>query len=246
MSGTDKLDATDRMILVRVKIERAKKHLGDLAAKILALSHTTIIARDANGGAPPSHFKRVPTLSFDVVAIAGDVVHNLRSALDHLAMQLAIVGSTESGRPLTEKEIRQIEFPIAETDAKYESDKARKVKGMRPEAVKALDMLKPYKGGNDPLWRIHELDNIDKHRALFTTAHDFLFTSDWLDGGYLLKTDKPNFTGVESEVEKNIQAEIEEAVSQTQVAQTNALPPSLHQLVDFVENLVRSFEPMLE
>jgi hypothetical protein len=245
------LKAIDRIILIRVKVERAKKHLRDLATEILALEHTDIIISDVDFDvlhhpiallhAAPGP-TRVPTLSFDVVSIAGDVVHNLRSALDHLAQHLAIVGSAS----LSDKELRQIEFPIAETPAKYEADKARKVKGMRLEAIEAIDRLKPYKGGNDALWRIHELDNIDKHRALFTVAHDFLFTSAWFPGTYLFKTDNPNFSGVESKVEHDIQAEIEEALNKPQISQGGALLPSLHQLVDFVDNLIPSFEPLLK
>jgi hypothetical protein len=256
VSSTDKLDATDRIILVRVKVERARKHLRDLAAEILTLSHTTILTPDPNTRvAPhpisllhPNKFQRVPTLSFEVVAIAGDVVHNLRSALDHLAQQLVRVGLTITPPvvALTDKELRQVEFPVSETVEKYQADKARKVKGMQPRAIEAIDRLKPYKGGNDALWRIHELDNIDKHRSLFTVAHDFLFTSDWFDGAYLLKADNPHFSGIERDVEQDVQTEIESAVGNTRTAQASALLPSLYQLLDVVESIVRDFKPMLE
>jgi hypothetical protein len=109
--------------------------------------------------------------------------------LDHLAQQLALIGCPT----LTDKELRQIEFPIAEILTKYEADNARKVRGMRPEAVKEIDRLKPYKDGNDALWRIHELDNIDKHRTLFTCGPEIIFTSDWFNGVYQFKTDEPAF-----------------------------------------------------
>jgi len=250
----DKLDADDRIILVRVKVERAKKHLRDLATEVLSLHNTAVVMSDPNTGLSPqsvsvlhpNNFQELPTLSFEVVAIAGDVVHNLRSALDHLAQQLVLVGLNPA-TPITDKELRQIEFPIAETLAKYEADKARKVKGMRPEAIEAIDRLKPYKGGNDALWRIHELDNIDKHRTLFTVAHDFLFTADWLlNGAYVMKTDNPHFAGVEPKMEQDVQTEIEKAVGNSQVTQANALLPSLHQLVDVVENLVLGLKPFLE
>jgi hypothetical protein len=251
----NKLDSTDRLILVQVKVERAKKHLRDLAAEILALQNTTIITTDPDTGVAPhpitlldTHkFKEVPTLPFDTVTIAGDVIHNIRAALDHLARQLVFVGMdcAPAAIPLTEKDLRGIEFPIAETPEKYEADKARKTKRMLPEAIEAIDALKPYKGGNDALWRIHELDNIDKHRTLFTLAHDFLFTGDWFDGAYLLKAENPLFAGVEAQVEKDIQLEITEAVSQPKVSQSNTLLPSLHQLVDFVDNLVLTFKPLL-
>lgn len=147
--------------------------------------------------------------------------------------------------PLRPEELRQIEFPIAETSEKYEAYKLKKMKRMLPEATEAIDRLKPYKGGNDALWRIHELDNIDKHRALFTLAHDFLFTSDWFSGTYLLRAENPLFGGVEAQVEQDIQLEIEKVVSQSQGSRTNALLPSLHQLVDFVDNLVVDFKPLL-
>jgi hypothetical protein len=102
VEASDKLRADDRIILVRVKVERAKKHLRDLAAEVLSLEHVTILTPDPNTGvAPhtisllhPNEFKQVPSLSFEAVAIAGDVVQNLRSALDHLAQQLVLVGLT--------------------------------------------------------------------------------------------------------------------------------------------------------
>jgi hypothetical protein len=252
----EKLDALDRIILIRVKVEWAKKHLQNLATDVLAATYTTILTPDPDTGVPPhpiallhpNDFPKVPTFSVDVITSAGDIVHNLRSALDHLAQQLVAVGVTKRPPkpPLTAEQIRRIGFPIAETSKKYKAEKRAKVKGMLPEARKAIDRLKPYKGGNDALWRIHELDNIDKHRSLFTVAPHFLFTAQWLEGCYMLKTDKPHFTGIETQVEKDIQLEIKEALSQPQVSKANALLPSLHQLVKFVDDLILSFKPLLE
>jgi hypothetical protein len=139
-------------------------------------------------------------------------------------------------------------FPIAKDLNAYESSKAGKVKGMRPEAVKAIDALSPYKGGNDPLWRIHELDIIDKHRALFTVGQDYQFTGDWFEmGSYLLQAQSPDFAGVfDSQVENDVQLEIKKAVSNAKIPQSNALLPSLHQLINFVDDLVASFKPLLQ
>jgi hypothetical protein len=243
------LRAIDRLILIRVKVEWAKKRLRDLAAESLTLEHTTVVARDENTGVPPNPitfiwgggFPKVPTISFDAICLAGDIVHNLRAALDHLAQQLALVGSPT----LTEEELRRIEFPIAKSLSEYEAQKARKVKGMRPKAVEAIDKLRPYKGGNDALWRLRELDNTDKHRTLFTFGPEFIFTADWLTGVYHFKTDDPHFSGIESDVEKDLKLEIQKAISEPQVGQANALLPSLHELVNMVEDLVRGFEPFL-
>jgi hypothetical protein len=114
-------------------------------------------------------------------------------------------------------------------------------------AVKAIDGFEPYKGGNDLLWRIHELNNIDKHRALFTVDSDCVMLDDWLPPfGYLLKGGDPTFSGVfDDEVEKNVEFEFEEAITQSQIPQDDALLPTLHQMVDFVESLVESFRPFL-
>jgi hypothetical protein len=180
------------------------------------------------------------------VASAGDIVHNLRSALDHLAHQLVLVGSP--GKEPT----RRIEFPIAKDFATYEKDKRAKVEGMRQDAIAAIDALKPYKGGNDDLWRIHELDNIDKHRGLFTIGRDYLFTADWMpdDTGwqtYLMRASDPHFAGLfDMEAEKDVQLEIDEAVSNPKIGQTHALLPSLHRLVHVVDSLAPDFLKFLE
>jgi hypothetical protein len=243
------LRAIDRLVLIRVKIEWAKKHLSNLAAESLALKHTTVVTRDEKTGVPPhpiamlwGDFPSVPTISFDAVCLAGDVIHNLRAALDHLAQHLALVGCPA----LTDKELRQVEFPIAETPAKYEADKARKVKGMKPEAIERIDRLKPYRGGNDALWRLHALDNIDKHRTLFTFGPEFIFTSDWFTGTYHFKTDDPHFTGIEGDVETDIKRAIEKALDKPESERNNALLPMLHDLVKMVDDLVRDFEALLE
>jgi hypothetical protein len=85
----------------------------------------------------------------DALAIAGDVIHNLRSAFDHLAYQLVCVGTGDEFPKNTG-------FPIADSAKAYEEEKERrKVERMPPKAVEAIDFLKPYRSGNPPLWRIH-------------------------------------------------------------------------------------------
>src|SRR5258708_2591931 len=238
------LKADDRIILIRVKIERAKKHLRDLAGELLIAKNvktTVVVGEDESGfrQGVPDKFITLPRMPFDVVVLAGEIIHNLRSALDHLAWQLVeTAGNVPSSDTM---------FPILLSLDGYESSKIGKVKGMRPEAIKAIDRLKPYKGGNDELWRIHELDIIDKHRTLFSVAHDYLFFGDWFDGDYYFKTNAPHFAGVfDTQVEQDMQLEIDKAVGQTQVTQSNSLLPSLHRLVDFVDNLIAGFKPLLE
>ena len=246
MGLNDRLSSQERLILIRVKIERAKKHLEDLDVELTRFrdsSQKVILEQiDPATGNSFEDFTTLRRVPFNVIACAGDVVHNLRSALDHLANQLVWVGSGQQPS-------RNIEFPIAKDEATYERDKVRKVHGMRQTAIEAIDALKPYRGGNDALWRIHELDVIDKHRTLFTVGHDTLFTADWIEDffgfrQFLLKATDPDFA-LDSDVEKDIDAEIGEAINKSSILKGYALLPTLHQFVDFVEGLVLGFEPLL-
>src|SRR5215467_5532663 len=53
------------------------------------------------------------------------------------------------------------------------SERRSVIKTFAPQAVKLMDALKPYKGGNDVLWHLSRLNNIDKHRLLITTSMRF-------------------------------------------------------------------------
>jgi hypothetical protein len=53
VSSSDKLESIDRLILIQVKVEGAKRHLRNLAAEILALDHVAILTPDPDTGIPP-------------------------------------------------------------------------------------------------------------------------------------------------------------------------------------------------
>lgn len=188
------LTANDRVILIRAKTERAQKHFRELENELSSYRGKTmpVVIGEPQpfaqmGDDPLVH--TVSRISFDALTMAGDVVHNLRGALDHLAYQLVLVGNPET-MPYS-----RIEFPIAWDAGIYEKLKARKMEGMRPEAVKAIDELQPYKGGKgEALWKIHELDIIDKHRTVFSPGKDFLLEGPWVGPTpYLLRVRDPHF-----------------------------------------------------
>ena len=49
-----------------------------------------------------------------------------------------------------------------------------------------------------------------------------------------------------TDMEKNMEFEIEKSLGDPQIVRGNALLPTLHQLVDFVDNLLADFLPLLE
>jgi hypothetical protein len=247
------LDALSRLCLIRVKVERAKKLLGDLERELTRYRSSTFTVI-GTGVSPhtrkpiptaPGTFHTLPQVPFDAIAASGDIIQNLRSSLDHLAYQLVLVGTNDVGS----SHPRRIQFPIAESFAAYEIRKARQIEGMRDDAKHAIDAAKPYKGGNGALWSIHQLNNIDKHRSLFTVGQDHLFVADWLPGGYpyWCKVGESDFAGVfDDKAEKELQSEIDKAVSNVEITQDDALLPTLHRLLNFTDGFVKGFLPFLE
>lgn len=102
-----------------------------------------------------------------IALITGDIIQNLRSSLDHLAYKLFTIG------PGNGTDGHHIYFPIAKDFDQYEGDKSRKTEGLTQQAKDLIDSVKPYKEGNNILWRIHELNNTDKHRLLVTVGASF-------------------------------------------------------------------------
>jgi len=113
-------------------------------------------------------------------ALAGAFCYELRSCLDHLAFALS---STHTAN-LSEKDAASIGFPIfkgkdlfSRKDAKDHpatSSGLYKMRLIQPEAQSIIEGLQPYHSGNStvlhPLWMLHRLNIIDKHRQLITVG----------------------------------------------------------------------------
>jgi hypothetical protein len=100
--------------------------------------------------------------------VIGEIVHNLRSALDHLIWQLVI---KETGAPPT---TNKTQFPIFDTLAGYQSRGEpvflHGVGATAKTLIKAAQPFETGEGHNNPLWHLHELSNWDKHRAIAFAA----------------------------------------------------------------------------
>jgi hypothetical protein len=91
-------------------------------------------------------------------AIVGDIVHNLRAALDLTACEMVRVAGASD---------KSVYFPFCRTGDKLdEAISKAHFDRAGPAAVELLRSLKPYKNGNDPLRTLHDLDIHDKHHAL--------------------------------------------------------------------------------
>jgi hypothetical protein len=147
---------------VRVKVDRAKKHVQGLEAKIAAFlqGHPYALVMEQEPEARDQIYRiRIRKPIPDCWAgMVGDAIHNLRSALDLLAVALVIAnGHTNRGA------ISETYFPIG-ADKKFFSTK--KIRRASPAAIRIIERLKPYKGGIDDFWRLHQMDILDKHSLL--------------------------------------------------------------------------------
>jgi hypothetical protein len=105
-----------------------------------------------------------PLLPLRFAVLVGEVVHHLRSVLDHAVTQLAAQGPG-GGNP------NVLEFPICRTPESFKSSIQRgKLRGVAEFMVQAIEALQPYYASGDlegsPLLALHDLNRTDKHRLL--------------------------------------------------------------------------------
>lgn len=166
---------------VREKIIRAQDHLDAFDAEIAtykAANPYSIIQQfedhiPEKSGRPGLTWRAhidppLPTLRLAV--IAGDVLHCLRSALDHLAWALVL---ENDGVPSSDSHPKT-QFPIL---SKPPVTIRAKEGGITKAAETILAEVQPYSGGQDPtvhsLKILSRLSNVDKHRTLNFVAIDF-------------------------------------------------------------------------
>jgi hypothetical protein len=119
--------------------------------------------------------------TYPISLLIADTLHNLRSALDVLAYALAAAFTKQ---PLPEEIAKDSEFPIIGDENRkgklgvgsdlFKSSAPRKIRGWDPRAQALVERAQPYRGKHGfrthPLWLLHDLDRISKHRLLHTTV----------------------------------------------------------------------------
>ena len=156
-----------------LKTARALEHLEALKVELKRFydSSPYTITRSDNVESG-KHVVRVQMkdVSDRTAILAGDFVHNLRSALDHAVFSLAVYATKAVPK-------KRLQWPVLETP----NDKALKQQtgGVPAEAVAIMESLQPYHEGageafkRSPLWQLHKLDIIDKHRRVAIGLHGF-------------------------------------------------------------------------
>jgi hypothetical protein len=159
-----------------LKIGQAAKHVADLSElfrKNRPFSYC--IETNTQTGQRATFAKKNEPIVNAAALICGDVVHNLRTALDH-AYWLIV-----SPRVTTKRDQGLIQFPFSKTEARLRVAIQNRIAHWAGMGLYcAINRLKPHgdKGGNELLYFIHDADLIDKHRLLIPTANYTSLSSD--------------------------------------------------------------------
>jgi hypothetical protein len=159
----------DPLERVRGKVNRAQEHAQSLSNDISAAVR-----------GPDNPYRLVPELDLDAgkcslrvekvaefprpqwETVVGEIVHNLRSALDQLAYQLALLNRADDDA------LRGCEFPIfVDRDRFNGGSKGSGVYKMRALATRdqhIIESVQPFDFPEHPLWVLQQMSNSDKHR----------------------------------------------------------------------------------
>jgi len=100
--------------------------------------------------------------------LVGEVLHDLRSALNGLVWQLVIRNGDVPSR--------QTEFPIFLDKQRYETESVIKLRGTSDRVKDQIARMQPFtlepeKAPDVALWLLHELNIVDKHRLVLPVVN---------------------------------------------------------------------------
>jgi hypothetical protein len=243
---------------VDLKIKRANKHIKDLERHIVTFEETNpyeVITQDDPNDAECYQriFKVRKPIPSCISLTTGDAIHNLRSALDHLAwaaVNMSGTVTTDTAFPIW----RKCGVPAAK---EYKSLVLGKVKGAPQPFINLLLGLQPYEGGlHDALWAIDYLDITDKHKLLIGafTAYESLIHY----VGELAEPTKPTYNFplkdgdvlyggryANKEQEPERQVVVAVALGEPRILQGKPVAPELTQLSEFVSSVIDQLRRVL-
>jgi hypothetical protein len=163
---------------VTLKIERAKCHyysVQEFVEDFTKEAFQGVLRRefDSQSGEHRVELVEVKHPGDALGILIGDLLHNARSALDHLAFQLVHHPTVDPGVPKAKD--CDIAFPICDSPKAFKSA-VKKIQGAAPDALTAIERLQPYCVRQDAPERVtlsllRELNDWDKHRLLHTAEN---------------------------------------------------------------------------
>jgi hypothetical protein len=252
------------------KIRRATDHLNSLNEKVLGFLNDKPYGFAGEFQAERGEYvfrvelaEGSATRIADIGTVFGDMIHNLRSALDHLVYELVRL-NRKTPRGMTG-------FPIFDTEPKdgFACATVNKLKGVGPRERALIEQLQPYNRIDRErvaLGFVSRWDNRDKHRTLvglaaaisgatempvsFQAERDIRLTGTWtVTVNRLLEDGTPIFrmpavaTGDYPKVRMNGEPPLDIALPEgEELVRYDAIPPTLGEVI----RVIRSFRPFFD
>lgn len=163
----------DTLVGCFAKLDRADELLKELGEKWVAFLESDPYPHWIDAESEPGwqcvyfDFSQLAPADFGV--LAGEIAHDLRSALDHLVWREAV---EFSGRVLAEKKENVISFPLRRTRANFKD--APVLRYVSKDAAAIMERHQPYKRGKGigpkALGLLHWFNRMDKHHAIHVSA----------------------------------------------------------------------------
>jgi hypothetical protein len=109
--------------------------------------------------------------------LAGNIVDDLRAALDH-----ALFGVARIGKPATAAHLLNAYFPFAGDPAQFENNMKGRCKDVPKELYPLLRSYQPYKGGSELLFALNEVCCANKHGILLPVGTATITTETSIEG----------------------------------------------------------------
>jgi hypothetical protein len=155
---------------VLAKLGRAQEHADAVKSEIAAWqdSNPYMVTRERNAEftrySLVVHIATQPPLMRWTLAIA-DVVHNLRTALDHLIYAIAVYETKGESSPPN-----KLAYPICRTSEQFDDWGIGRIKTLTAEVQAIVKVCQPYNRRHKELppllLLLNEFDNRDKHKLL--------------------------------------------------------------------------------
>jgi hypothetical protein len=178
--------------------------------------------------------------------LSGEIVHHLRSCLDHIIWELS------DGATRNSKDGRYLEFPILETRPTPENKSIRydrKIKGVQHVgALQLIEKFQPYHRvapSIDPLWIVHQMDIADKHRELVLTQSSGFMQGPWelmMQVRGHLTTGEPLSDTAKREFDEHARVTPQISFRDFSGGTVEPIVPKLAELASYVSVVVSEFE----
>lgn len=237
----------------KLKIKRANQHIAELNSVLVEFIKTDFygfrVEHDAQSGYYSLYLNITKPLPCEIPLIIGDAIHNVRSALDLAACEIVVIAG---GTPT-----KRTNFPFHKSRQELEAIiNSGEIKIAGADIIDLiLNVIKPYKGGNDALYGLHQLDITDKHRLLipifsvtalkrmYLTAGSLIFenfSATIGDGGEIGILHTPN--KFEFKVQDYGEATCHILFNKGQIFEGQSVIPTLHQLSQLVSRVIETIE----